>query len=236
MNPDTVKEQRKLGEPIYFGDATHQSVLEHLHIQEAKAVAILVNDPIAARRIVKIARESNPSVYLIVRTRYMQEMSLMTMLGADEVIPDEFGTSVEVFSRVLRQYYVPDEEINKFVNEIRADGYDLLRSQNAPSTNLSEIKLNLSNVKMGSFRIHPQSSIAGQNLADSQLRKNYGLTVLLIKRDSEVLSNPTPDTELLAHDVVVVVGDIVQLKKASDVFGKAGIASLIECSPLPGNL
>ncbi|MBA2369443.1 MAG: cation:proton antiporter [Candidatus Protochlamydia sp.] len=233
MNPDTVKEQRKLGEPIYFGDATHQSVLEHLHIQEAKAVAILVNDPIAARRIVKIARECNPSVYLIVRTRYMQEMSLMTMLGADEAIPDEFGTSVEVFSRVLRQYYVPDEEISKFVNEIRADGYDLLRSRNTPSTNLSEIKLNLTNVEMGSFRIHPQSSIVGKNLADSQLRKNYGMTILLIKRGSEVYSNPAPSTELHGDDVVVVVGDKAQLKQASSVFGKGDMPDLIERTPIP---
>lgn len=219
MNPDTVKDQKRLGEPIHFGDATHVGVLEHSHIQKAKAIAVLVNDPIAARRIVKIAREANPSIYVIVRTRYVQEMSLMHKLGADEVIPDEFGTSVEVFSRVLRQYHVPDEDIQKFVSDIRADGYEMLRNQQASPNKLSEIKLNLSNVEIGSFRLHPTSPLVGKLLSESQLRKDYGMTVLLIRREKSVLSNPSPETQLLADDVVVVVGEKVPLKKATELFG-----------------
>jgi len=219
MNPETVKEQKRQGEPIQFGDATHLSILEHLHIQNAKALAVLVNDAIAARRIVKIAREANPGLYIIVRTHYVQDIALMTKLGADEVIPDEFGTSVEIFSRVLKQYHVPDEEIYTFVENIRSDGYELLRNQQQPSTKLSEIKLNLSNIEIGSFRLHSNSPLIGKNLAKSQLRHLYGLTVLLIRRGTEVLSNPTPDTQFMANDVVVVVGEKVPLKKAGDLFG-----------------
>lgn len=227
MNPDTVKEQRRQGEPIHFGDATHLSILEHLHLQEAKAIAVLVNDPLAARRIVKIAREANPSLYIIVRARYVQEMSLMNKLGADEAIPDEFGTSVEIFSRVLRQYHVPDEEINAFITEIRADGYEMLRNQNPTATKLSEIKLNLSNVEIGSFRLHPNSPLIGKILAESQLRNQYGMTVLLIRRDNNVLSNPAPNTKLMANDILVVVGEKVPLKQATELFGHLERASIV---------
>jgi CPA2 family monovalent cation:H+ antiporter-2 len=227
MNPDTVREQKKQGEPIQFGDATHVSILEHVHIQEAKAIAILVNDPIAARRIVKISRESNSALYIIVRARYVQEMSLMNKLGADEAIPDDFGTSVEIFSRVLRQYHVPDEEINAFITEIRADGYEMLRNQHPTATKLSEIKLNLSDVEIGSFRLHPNSPLVGKVLSESQLRKLYGMTVLLIRRGVQVLSNPTPDTQLMANDVLVVVGEKIPLKNAADLFGHLERASVV---------
>lgn len=219
MNPDTVKEQKKLGEPIQFGDATHLSILEHMYIQEAKAIAILVNDPIAARRIVQIARAANPALYIIVRARYVQEMSLMHKLGADEAIPDEFGTSVEIFSRVLRQYHVPNEEINAFINEIRADGYEMLRNNNPIPTKLSDIKFNLSNIEIESFRLHPNSPLVGKNLLESQLRQLYGMTILLIRRDANILSNPSPDTQLMANDVIVVVGEKFPLKQASELFG-----------------
>lgn len=219
MNPDTVKEKKKEGEPIHFGDATHLSILEHLHIQEAKAIAILVNDPIAARRIVKIAREANPSLYIIVRARYVHEMAVMSKLGADDAIPDEFGTSVEVFSRVLRQYHVPAEEINAFIAQIRADGYELLRHQNPIASKLSDIKLNLSNVEIESFRLHPNSPLIGKALSESQLRSTYGMTVLLIRRNAEVLSNPSSDTQLMANDVLVVMGEKGPLKKSADLFG-----------------
>lgn len=218
MNPDTVREQKKLGEPILFGDATHASVLEHVHLSEAKAVAVLINDPIASRRIVKIARQMNPSVYVIVRTRYVQEMPLMLKLGADEVIPDEFGTSIEIFSRVLKQYHIPQDEIEAFITEIRADGYELLRQQNRLPTKLSELKLNLSNVEISSFRLYDNSPLVGKSLSESHLRNKYGMTVLLIKRESEILSNPTPETQLCANDVVVVVGDNFPLSEAKNLF------------------
>ncbi len=219
MNPDTVREQRQLGEPIHFGDATHLSVLEHLNIYQAKALAVVVNDPIAARRIVKVAREANPTLYVIIRVRYMQEISLLNHLGADEVIPDEFGTSVEIFSRVLRQYHIPDQEINAFIADIRADGYELLRNQQYLPSKLSDLKLNLSNVEIGSYRLYPHSSLVGKPLSESRLRNLYGLTVLLIRRDSSVLSNPAPETELMAHDILVVMGEKVHLQKAEEVFG-----------------
>lgn len=227
MNPDTVKEQKKQGEPIQFGDATHLSILEHLHIHEAKAIAVLVNDPIAARRIVQIARLANPSLYIIVRTRYVQEMSLMNNLGADEVIPDEFGTSVEIFSRVLRQYHIPEDEINAFISEIRADGYEMLRNKNPTATKMSDIKLNLANVEIGSFRLHPNSPLIGKALIDSQLRQEHGMTVLLIRRESQVLSNPTPETQLMANDVIVVVGEKIPPKQASELFGHLEKAATI---------
>lgn len=227
MNPDTVKEQKKQGEPIQFGDATHLSILEHLHIHEAKAIAVLVNDPIAARRIVQIARGANPALYIIVRTRYVQEMTLMNNLGADDVIPDEFGTSVEIFSRVLRQYHVPDDDINAFISEIRADGYEMLRNKNPSATKLSDIKLNLSNVEIGSFRLHSNSPLIGKALAESHLRQEHGMTVLLIKRETKVLSNPGPETQLMANDVIVVVGEKVPLKQATELFGHLERASVI---------
>lgn len=218
MNPDTVKEQRALGEPIYFGDATHLHILEHINIHEAKAMAVLVNDPIAARRIVKTGRETNPSLYIIVRARYVPEMTLYAKLGADEVIPDEFGTSLEVFSHVLKRYYVPHDEIQKFVNEIRSDGYEKLREQNL-ATKLTDMKLNLSDINVNSFRINSTSPLIGKTLLESELRKTYGMTVLLIRRGNQVISNLQPDTILMADDLLVLVGDKGPSLGMKDLFG-----------------
>lgn len=220
MNPDTVKEQRHLGEPIQFGDATHLTVLEHVNIHEAKAVAVLINDPIGARRIVKLIREANGAIYIIVRARYVQEMALFYKLGADEVVPDEFGTSIEVFSRVLRQYYVPQDEIDKFINEIRSDGYEKLRDLYLP-TKVSEIRMQLSGVEVTSYRLQETSLLVGKSLLDSELRKSYGINVLLIRRGVEILANPLPSTVLLANDILVVVGSgIVSSGQLRDLFGR----------------
>ena len=62
---------------------------------------VAINDAAATRRIAGAVRRLNPKAQLIVRTRYLQEMNSLYQLGADEVIPEEFETSVEIFTRVL---------------------------------------------------------------------------------------------------------------------------------------
>jgi len=96
MNPETVREEKKGGELIYYGDATQEVVLERADIKDARVVVVAINDPTATRRITDIARRMNPKVYIIVRTRYLQELKPLYDLGANEVIPEEFETSVEI--------------------------------------------------------------------------------------------------------------------------------------------
>jgi len=101
MNPETVRSEQARGEPIYYGDSTQEAVLQHANIKDARIVVAAINDPTATRRITEIIRRLNPEVHLIVRTRYLQELKPLYELGADEVIPEEFETSVEIFTRVL---------------------------------------------------------------------------------------------------------------------------------------
>src|SRR5690606_5304835 len=90
VNPDTVREERVKGEPIFFGDATQEAVLRHLHLKDARILVIVINDPAAARRITELARKINPGIHIIVRTRFLREMEPLYQLGANEVIPEEF--------------------------------------------------------------------------------------------------------------------------------------------------
>src|SRR5213596_3175817 len=90
-------------------------------------MVIAISDPAATRRMVRVARDVNPKLYIIARTRYVVEIPELTRLGADVVIPEEFETSIEIFARVLAQYNVPREEIERLVDQIRSSHYEALR-------------------------------------------------------------------------------------------------------------
>lgn len=122
LNPDTVNREKQLGQPIHFGDGTHEAVLRHLNVQDAKTIAIMINDPRAAHLIVSMARKINPNAFVIVRTRYVQDVRHMQELGANDVVPDEFGASLEVCVRVLRWLQVPEEKISRLTDVIRSEG------------------------------------------------------------------------------------------------------------------
>ena len=165
-----------------------------------------INDPTATRRVTEAVRKLAPSVHLIVRTRYVTEMKPLYELGADEVIPEEFETSVEIFARVLEKYLIPRDEIEKYVHEVRADGYEMLRSVTKRMGAVSDWKFNLPDVEISVFRIPKDSALAGTSLGDLDLRKRWDVTVLAIRRDSDILSNPSGQTPLHSGDALFVLG------------------------------
>lgn len=55
--------------------------------------------------------------------------------------------------------------------------------------------------------------LVGQTLGRLDLKARFGVSVLLIRRDSQLLISPDPETGLQAGDVLVVVGENRQLTK-----------------------
>ena len=205
MNPETVKAARAKGEPIFYGDATQEGILTHARIQEARIVVVAINDPAATRMITHLARTLTPIVYLIVRTRYIQEVQPLYNAGANDVVPEEFETSVEIFNLVLKKYLIPRQEIERLTAEVRARCYQVFRSEKELEP-YNALKPELPNIEISTFRLADGAPLAGRSLAQMELRKKYGLTVLAIRRDVQIFPNPEPDMQLQAQDVLIVMG------------------------------
>lgn len=206
MNPDTVRREAEAGEPIVYGDATAQAVLEHLHVTEARVMVVAISDPSATRRITEAARKLAPALHLVVRTRFLSELGPLKELGASEVIPEEFETSIEIFTRVLHSYLVPRAEIERFAAEIRAEGYDILRPRDPTGQVLDVLKRNLGDHEVAGLSLAPGAPLDGKSLLESALRKAHGLSVVAVIRDGEVMPNPDAGFRLAAGDVVYVFG------------------------------
>jgi len=183
---------------------------------------VAINDPTATRRITEMVRRLSQKVHLIVRSRFLQEMEPLHELGADEVIPEEFETSVEIFTRVLAKYLIPKDEIDEFVAVVRSDGYKMLRNISRESSSFSDLKRQLPDVEISSLRIGVRSSIAGKSLSQIELRKRYDITVLAIRRDSKILTNPHGDVQLYANDVLFVLGSPERIAGVTDLFHTPG--------------
>ncbi len=126
MNPNTVRACEE-HMPIYYGDATRHPVLEHFDLKHARALVVAIGDAATTRRIVAQAHEMNPDMSIIVRTRYVSEMNDLYDLGASEVIPEEYETSLALVGSVLETYGVGATEILAEKELIRGDAYESLR-------------------------------------------------------------------------------------------------------------
>jgi len=217
MNPETVRRERANGESILFGDGSQPVVLEHAGILQARVLVVATPDATGTRRIVENARRMNPSVYIIARTRFVTEVAPLYKLGADEVIPEEFETSVEIFSRVLRKYLIPREQIENFIRTIRAGGYDMFRSFSGDHTALSEIQTSLRDVEVSTFPVDEGCRMAGQTLAELGLRSRTGITILGIRRGDKTIPNPGGEETIHAGDVLLVMGPPDAVASVSDL-------------------
>jgi monovalent cation:H+ antiporter-2, CPA2 family len=219
MNPETVKVEKKKGEPIRFGDPSHPSVLAHAGVNKASIMAVVINDPIAAKDIVRLARSLNPEIYIITRTRYFQEVPLMLKAGANDVIPDEFGSSLEIFARVLQKANVPHDTLAQNVEQLRIEGYQTLGLHySSIGSDSFHPSIDPKDAKIETLDVHEGSLLAGKTVLESDLKKAHGLTILVIKRQKETITSIQPDTVLQAADSLVVLGPPDRLQKAKSLF------------------
>lgn len=217
-NHHTVKTERKKGTRIIFGDASKAEILSHALIEKARLMVIAVSDATATRRVAAQARMMKPGIHIIVRTRYIAEMEPLYQLGVNDVVPEEFETSVEIFARVLRAYLVPHDQIEHCIAEIRRDSYQMFRTMSRRHSHATGVTGYLSGVELATFRVQSGSPIVGTLLKDGLLRDRCGATVLVIKRGDQVASNPDPSWKFEPDDVVLVLGRPDQLVFAGHLF------------------
>ena len=222
MSPEAVRAERQRGRPILFGDATRREVLEHAGVETARILVIAISDPAATRSAVELARRLNPRLHILVRSRYVQEMESLLALGTDEVVPEEFETSIEIFSRVLRRYLVPRDAIEHQVQAIRHEGYEMLRSISDAPVAVGTLPRVLPDLALESYRVGRGAALDGRTLAESGLREEHGVTVAAIQRpDGALTVSPAGHEALQPGDIVLLLGRPDALHAARAAFDGA---------------
>ena len=216
LNAEIVKNERKKGVPILFGDATQDHILDLVNLANARVVVIAISDPMATKVIIKNIRTTSQSVHVVVRTRYVKEIQELIALGADDVIPEEFETSIEIFSRTLHSFLVPEDDIDYFVEMTRSNNYSLFQNKKSiprtfRPTNFPDFNISCLKVKTDNGRI------IGKSISELDIRNRFGVNILGIMREDELISNIKPDEKILNRDILYVTGN----KPSIDKFRKS---------------
>jgi CPA2 family monovalent cation:H+ antiporter-2 len=135
-------------------------------------------------------------------------------LGADEVIPEEFETSIEIFSRVLHRYGMARSVVESQVDRIRKQGYEMLRSPNVPTAPMQDVRSALNAAGAETVNLPADSPVLGKNLAELDLRSKTGATLIAVVRDGETRVSPGANFRLLSGDTAVLLGSPESIEKA----------------------
>lgn len=216
LNPDTVKSYRA-NEKIIFGDATRNQILQEAGIKKACVLVITISDNLAANMVLRTAKNMNPAVHTIIRTRFMNEVQKFMDAGANVVIPEEFETSLQIFSKVLEKYHIPFNIIVKQTSIIRNESYLFLRNEDTKININSIVENILAQGITEALFIPTDSHVAGKKLMDIDLRAKTNTTIIAIVRNGETISNPGGDEKIMKGDTLVITGTHIGVDMATEL-------------------
>ncbi|MZH42029.1 MAG: potassium transporter Kef [Nitrospinae bacterium] len=216
LDLDGERVRRALTEGIttHYGDCTHEETLNRAGLNDARMVVFAITDYTATERSVRLTRKINPEVKIMVRTRLIEQVEELKAAGADEVIPEEFETSIEIFSRVLKDYRIPNNIIEQQVELIRLEGYSMFRGLSLNSESLKKFSTYLTATLTESYLVLQESWARERMLGDINITDRTGAVVIAVVRNNKAHPNPDSEFTVMSGDTLILFGSHLQLDRA----------------------
>jgi len=217
LNPDTVKKEKAKGEKIIYGDISKEEVLKAVKIDKANIIVYAISDPAVTKMSLKLVKKLNPHIYALVRTRYVNEIDELKKLGADDVIPEEFETALQIFRKVLERYHIPLNVIMKQTTILREESYSFLRKEGMDISSFTHLDEILAQGLTETYYINDDNVHINKNLSEINLRALTEATIIAIVRNGKTISNPSAKEIIKAADTLVIYGTHLSVDQAIDI-------------------
>ncbi len=212
LSGEKVKRALTEGLTTHYGDCTQEETLLRAGVKHARMIVYAISDQVSTERAVRLTRKLSPKIKIMVRTRLTSQVEELKAAGADEVIPEEFETSIEIFCRVLRDYRIPNNVIEQQVELIRLEGYSMFRGLSLNTESLKKFSTYLTATLTESYHILGDSWACDKTLGEINI--NTGAIIIAVVRNNEPNPNPGPEFSILSGDILILFGSHMQLDKA----------------------
>ncbi|MBV9660775.1 MAG: potassium channel protein [Acidimicrobiales bacterium] len=186
---DTSAERLAMVEgPYVLGDATDEAVLLEAGIDRARVLITALNTDADNLYVTLTGRSMRPDLFIVSRSATQAAMAKLRQAGADRVVnPQDLGGS-RMAALALHPH------VAEFLDLVMHDG---------------SLEFRLEQVEV------PEGSpLAGETLRSARIHDQTGTLVLAMREPgSDFRTNPPPTAEIVAGEVLIVVGDASQVAR-----------------------
>ena len=129
--PATVARARRLGEEVFFGDASRPAFLQSCGLATARSVIITMNATPGLEEMITSIRALRPELPIIARVRDAEHARRLYALGVSETVPETIEASLQLSEAALISLGVPMGPVIASIHQKRADFREELRSAGA---------------------------------------------------------------------------------------------------------
>lgn len=211
LDPQRVRAAAAAGENVVYGDASRREVLLAAGIQRARAVVVSYADTVSALKVLHQVHDLRPDLPVVVRTLDDSDLGKLQQAGAAEVVPEVLEGSLMLASHALMLLGVPLAHVLRRIREVRAQRYGLFRGvfRGEAESGLEEHE----QPRLASVALGDKAAAIGKTLAELEL-DSLLVEVTAIRRRGIRGLEPSPETRLMAGDVVVLLGAAGDLELA----------------------
>lgn len=220
-DPERVRASAAAGEPVSWGDGTRKEMLLAAGIMRASVVIITFADMAVALRVIHRVRELRPDVPIVTRARNDEDLEKLYAAGAAEVVPEALESSVMLATHALALSGVPMHKVIKRLRELREQHYALLRGFFHGATDVGDQLVDADQPRLHAVTLAPGAWAIGRRLGEVGLEK-VGAGVTALRRRSQRGVKPAAEVELLAGDVVVLLGSLTAVTAGEDTLLRGG--------------
>ena len=205
MNSDNVELGRKLGDPVYYADATSEEALGHAHVESCRAIVIMINDNQAIERVISTIARMKVEAPVFVRTQYMRESEKLSHELPVNVVASEVEGGLEILSLVLNQLKIPRNLIVREIDQAREETMHTDREYSSSPLPL-EAHAGLKDLKVEKLIVTARSQVAGQSPRNLDLAESTGISILAVRRKDSLLVHRIADIIFEPEDLVYCLG------------------------------
>lgn len=191
-NPEAIQRIQEEGFVFFRGDATHDKCLIGAGIQRARGIVCVLPSDAQNLYVILTGKELNPKIWILSRSEEEQSEHRLARAGADRVMsPYTLGGS-RMAMAILRPAMLDFIEI---------------------TTRRQSLEL-----RMDEMEICEGSPLIGKSLEESEIRQQYGLIIVAVKKESgKMIFNPVASYVIQSGDKLIALGEEDNVSKLSQV-------------------
>jgi CPA2 family monovalent cation:H+ antiporter-2 len=118
-DPNRLEKLRDLGVPVLYGDAASSEILQHAHLEHARAVVITVPEDTVAQMVVEALHRHAPDIHIIARASSWFAGHQLRTRGVHGVVRPELEGGVEMVRQTLLELGVSHADVQQFTDQVR---------------------------------------------------------------------------------------------------------------------
>jgi monovalent cation:H+ antiporter-2, CPA2 family len=124
LNMDTVRALRQDGVSAIYGDATQRDTLIAAGVPQADHLILTSAGMGNSAEVIRMARELNPSIYVLARAQYLRDVPELLAAGADAVFTGEGEVALALTEAILHRLGATAEQIDRERNRAHTELFD----------------------------------------------------------------------------------------------------------------